>query len=152
MRNLTFVPVLLFTSLFAVAANTVVVRGVSVSDSNTYTIEGSGFRPKKGAAPTVTLNGHSVIVRSSTDNRIVCSAAVPPKGAYTLKITNSRGQSTSFAAVIEPQHKTNSAPASTAAKQTSSSDRANQRSRACQIEEVTPGVALPELPPSYCFE
>ena len=127
MRRLASVAVLLLTSQFAAASNPLMVRSVSVADSNTYTIEGSGFSPKKGAAPVVTINGLAVTVKSFTDTRIVGTLATRPAGVSTLKVTNSQGLSTTFEVVLEPPQK-----------------------EACQIKEVSPGMIVPPLP-SYCF-
>jgi hypothetical protein len=125
MRRLAYVAVLLLTSLFAAAADTVIVRRVNVSPSNTYTINGSGFSPK-GAAPVVTINGLSLTIESFTDTRIVGTLATSPAGELTLKVTNSQGHSTTF----DPQ---------------------GSNAEACQIKEVTPGTTVPRLP-SYCIE
>ena len=101
MRRLAYVAVLLLTSLFAVAVNTLTIHSVSVSDSNTYIVEGSGFSPTKGAAPVVTINGLSVTVKSFTDTRIVGTLATSPSGNSTLKVTNSQGHSTTFEVVVK---------------------------------------------------
>ena len=161
MRRLAYVAVLLLTSLFAAAADTVIVRRVNVSPSNTFTIEGSGFSPTKGAAPVVTINGLPVTVKSFTDTRIVGTLATSPAGDYTLKVTNSQGHSATFEVVMKPALKTDSAASkeeeqednSRGSRGTGSSDRAPQRVRpeACEIKEVTPGTIVPPLP-SYCFE
>jgi hypothetical protein len=161
MRRLTYLAVLLLTSLFAAAGDAVIVRSVSVSPSNTFTIEGSGFSPTKGAAPVVTINGLPVTVKSFTDTRIVGTLATSPAGDYTLKVTNSQGHSATFEAVMKPALKADSAASkeeeqednSRGSRGTGSSDRAPQRVRpeACEIKEVTPGTIVPPLP-SYCFE
>lgn len=151
----------LLTSLYAAAANTVTVRSVSVSNSNTYTIEGLGFSPKKGA-PSVTINGLRLTVKSFSDTRIVGTLATPPAGDCTLKITNSQGHSTTFEFVVEPPQKADSSPdsprtgqphAGRESHEPNSSDRDLQRFRAekCQVKEVTPGMPVPSLP-SFCFE
>ena len=129
MRHPAYVAVLLFTSLFAAAANTVIVRSVSVPDSSTYIIEGSGFSPKKGAAPVVSINGVAITIKSFTDSRIVGTRSIPAASNYTLKITNSQGYSTTFEFAVKTPVKADSG--------------------ACQFKEVTPGMSVPKLP-SYC--
>ena len=125
MRRLAYVAVVLLTSLFAAAADTVIVRSVNVSPSNTYTIDGSGFSPK-GAAPVVTINGLSLTIKSFTDTRIVGTLATLPSADYTLKVTNSKGNSTTF-------------------------DPPGSNAEACQFKEVTPGMSARRLP-SYCYQ
>ena len=164
MCRLSYLVFLLLTPVFAATANSVTVRNVKVSDSHTYTIEGSGFSPKKGAAPVVTINGLAVTLKSFTNTHIVGSLATPVASDYTLKITNSQGSSTTFKAVVEPSQKADSSavgtgteqktpPVSTGSSRTISSERAHQRLQPgdCQIHEVTPGIPVPPLP-SDCFE
>ncbi|HYL15130.1 MAG TPA: hypothetical protein VEV41_18975 [Terriglobales bacterium] len=163
-----FAVALLLTSLFASADNKVIVRSVSVTGSNTYTIEGSGFSPKKGTAPVVTINGLGVIVKSFTDTRIVGTLATPVTGDYTVKITNSRGQSMVYTVVMPPQ-KTDSPPVSTEREGVNvaayylhpdsavpsglaQAGEASQtvNNRGCN-PTAPPGIALPPLP-AYCHE
>ena len=158
MRRLAYLAVLLLTSLYAAAGNTVTVHSVNLSAPNTFTIEGSGFSPK-GAAPVVTINGRPVTVKSFTDTRIVGTLANSPAGKYALKVTNSQGQSATFEFDTKPQHTTNSH-----AGKEKQDDNASRRGtdkphpapqrvlpEACKIKEVTPGTKVPR-PPSYCFE
>lgn len=157
MRHPAYVAVLLLTSLSAAAANTVIVRSVSVPDSHTCIIEGSGFSPKKGAAPVVSINGVAITIKSFTDSRIVGTLSFPAASDYKLKITNSQGHSTTFEFVVE---KPDSSLASRGEEQKkspispgSNSNPANQRwhAGACQVKEVTPGMIAPKLP-SYCLD
>jgi hypothetical protein len=159
MRHPAYVAVLLFTSLFAAGANTVIVRSVSVPESNTYIVQGSGFSPKKGAAPVVSINGVAITIKSFTDRRIVGTLSIPAAGDYTLTITNSQGYSTTFKFVVETPEKGDSSLATRQEEQKKSplspgtkSDPGNQRWHVgvCQINEVTPGMIVPKLP-SYCY-
>jgi hypothetical protein len=164
-----FVVVLLLTSLFAAADNTVIVRSVSVTSSNTYTIEGSGFSPKKGAAPVVTINGLAVTVKSFTNTKIVGTLATPVRGDYAVKITNSKGQSIVYT-VAEPPQKADSTRVNTENKSEGVNVAAYymhedaaigailpQAERPSQAENTEcnptapPGVPLPPLP-AYCYE
>ena len=160
MRRLAYLAVLLFTSLFAAAGDAVIVRSVSVSAPNTFTIEGSGFSPK-GAAPVVTINGLPVTVKNFTDTRIVGSLANSPEGDYMLKVTNSKGHSATFEFDTKPQHKAESLARkerederdNAGRRGTGRSDHPPQRvlPEECKIKEVTPGTKVPR-PPAYCFE
>lgn len=160
MRHPAYVAVLLLTSLLAAAANTVIVHSVSVPDSHTCIIEGSGFSPKKGAAPVVSINGVAITIKSFTDSRIVGTLSFPATSDYKLKITNSQGHSTTFEFVVEKPEKADSSLATRGEEQRkspispgSNSNPANQRSHAgaCQVKEVTPGMIVPKLP-SYCLD
>ena len=159
MRYPAYVAVLLLTSLLAVAANTVIVHSVSVPDSNTCIIEGSGFSPKKGAAPVVSINGVAITIKSFTDSRIVGTLSFPAASDYKLKITNSQGHSTTFEFVVEKPEKAVSLQGSGGEEQKKSpispvsNSNPNQRghAEACQIKEVTPGMTVPKLP-SYCLD
>ena len=108
LRRFAYTAVLLLTSLFAIAATTVTVRSVSVSNSNTYTIDGSGFSPTKGAVPVVSINGVAVTVKNFTDTRIVGTLSVPVAGEDTLKVTNSQGYSTTFEFAVKTPEKAHS--------------------------------------------
>lgn len=106
--TIQFLTILFLASLLAAADKTLVVREVSVTGPNTYTIEGSGFSPKKGA-PVVTINGLAVTVRTFTNTTIVGTLATPVTGDYTVKITNSAGQSVVYN-VAGPSPKADSKP------------------------------------------
>lgn len=167
MRHFAYLTVvLLLTSLFAAADNTLIVRSVSVTGSDTYTIEGSGFSPKKGATPVVTINGLAIIVKSFTNTGIVGTLATPVTGDYTVKIINSKGQSIVYTVVRPPQN-SDSPSASTESEGVNvaayymhpdsavasglpeAGEAANARNRGCN-PTAPPGVPLPPLP-AYCY-
>jgi hypothetical protein len=159
------VTILFLTSLLAAADNSLVVRKVSVTGSNTYTLEGAGFSPKKGSTPVVTINGRALTVSSFTNTSIVGSLATPVTGDYTVKITTGNGQSIVYK-VAEPPQKEDSGPvnaanqgANVAAYYThgdaafpASLPRAEApsqtNSRGCD-PTAAPGVSLPPLP-AFC--
>ena len=87
---------LMFAPLFADAATPVVNSGTINYSTNQITLTGNNFQPNK-AKPTVSFNGVSLTVSSSSNTQVVATlpSGLTP-GTFDLTVTNSGGNSVEF--------------------------------------------------------